>query len=467
MASTASPRKLAPGPRGAPLVGSAITFGKDPRLALMAWAREFGPTVRIPLGPLVAHMVSHPDDVKYVLQTRNDRFHKAPRTRFLTDFLGPSMLTMEDEPWMRRRRLAQPAFHRERLAEIAEVMSAGAHRMVDRWQPYARSGGPFDVAGEMMQVTLGIAGETLFGVDLGTSAAEVGRALSVVLEHVFARLNSIVPLPLWLPTRANARYHAAVRSLDERFYGVIRDFRSGRTEPRGLMAMLLAARDEDTGEGLTDEELRNEVMTLVFAGHETTACALTWTFWLLAQNPAATRRLRAELAAVLGGRAPTAADLPRLAYTANAVKEAMRLLPPAWVIGRMPLEDIEIGGYHVPARTMVLVSPCVTHRDPAFWDDPDTFDPDRFTPERSAGRHRMAYYPFSGGGRVCIGSAFSMMEATLVVAAVLQRYRLSLDPTRPVEIDAALTLRPKHGLWMTAHADPVAADAGDGERAAA
>jgi cytochrome P450 len=459
-----SSRKLAPGPRGA--LTSALTFAKDPRLAVMAWGREFGHTVRIPLGPVVAHMVSHPDDVKDILQTRNDRFHKAPQTRFLTDFLGPSLLTMEDEPWMRRRRLAQPAFHRERLAEIAEAMSAGARGLVARWQPHVESGRPFDLAAEMMRLTLSIAGETLFGIDLSASAAEVGRALPLILNHVIGRCTSIVPLPLWLPTLANARYHGAVRALDAMVYGLIRDFRSGRLESRGLMAMLLAARDEDTGESLTDEELRNEIMTLIFAGHETTASALSWTFWFLAQNPAAAGRLRAELAEVLGGRAPTAADLPRLEYTTNAVKEAMRLLPPSWTIGRMALEDEEIGGYHVPARTMILVSPCVTHRDPAFWDDADTFDPDRFTPERSAGRHRMAYYPFSGGPRVCIGSAFSMMESTLVVATVLQRFRLKLDPARPVEIEASITLRPKHGLFVTAHADPIAADTGIDEAAA-
>jgi cytochrome P450 len=446
--TTAMP-KSAPGPRGLPLLGSALPFARDPRLALMAWAREHGPMVRIPLGLIVAHLIARPEDVQHVLQTRADNYHKAAQTRFLTEFLGLSLLTLEGDAWMKRRRLAQPAFHRERLAEIARAMTGGAERMLARWRGHEGSGRSFDVAAEMMQVTLGVAGETLLGVDLSASAEEVGRALPVVLDHVQARCNSILPLPLWVPTPANRRYYAATRVLDTLVGGLIRDWRSGRATPTGLMAMIMDARDEETGERLGDEELRNEVMTLIFAGHETTASALSWTFWLLAQNPAAARRLREEVAEVLGDRVPTAQDLPRLQYTANTVKEAMRLMPPAWVIGRSPLADDEIEGYHVPAGSLVLLAPCVTHRDPSLWDAPETFDPDRFTPERSAGRHRMAYYPFSDGPRGCIGKAFSMMEATLIVAMVASRFRLEIDPERPVEIQPSLTLRPKNGLWMT------------------
>jgi cytochrome P450 len=441
--------RVAPGPRGLPLLGSALQLARDPRLALLAWAREHGPMVRIPLGPAVAYMVAHPEGVKHVLQTRADNYHKATQTRFLTEFLGLSMLTLEGDAWQRRRRLAQPAFHKERLAEVARAMTSGAERMLARWRCHAGSGRSFDVAAEMMRVTLGVAGETLLGVDLSASAEDVARALPVVLDHVHARSMSVLPLPLWVPTPQNRRYHAARRVLDTLVGGLIRAWRSGRATPTGLMAMIMDARDEETGEPLGDEELRNEVMTLIVAGHETTAAALSWTFWLLAQNPAAARRLREELAEVLGDRAPTVQDLPRLSVAANTVKEAMRLMPPAWVIGRTPLADDEIGGYHVPAGSLVLLAPCVTHRDPSLWDDPETFDPDRFTPERAAGRHRMAYYPFSDGPRVCIGKAFSMMEATLVLAMVAQRYRLELDRARPVEIHASLTLRPKNGLWMT------------------
>ena len=459
-----SPNKVAPGPAPIPVLGNALTFGKDPRLALMQWAKEYGPLVRFRLGPMVAHAVAHPDAVKHILHDNNDNYRKAPRMVFLSDFLGQSLLTMEGSTWRRRRRLAQPAFARERLGELARTMADCAQGLVERWQTHIDKG-PFDVAAEMTAVTLRVAGQTLFGVDLGTSTTDVGRALPIILEHILGRLNAVVPMPLWLPTPANRRYHAAVRGLEELVFGLIRSFRSRRIEPTGLMAMLMSARDPDTGEGLSDEELRDEMMTLIFAGHETTASALSWTFWLLAQHPEAARRVREEVLAVSSTRPPSDEDLPALRYTQNAVKEAMRLMPPSWGIARMPIADDEIDGYHVPAGSLVILAACVTHRDPAFWVNPDAFDPDRFSPERSADRHRLAYYPFSGGQRVCIGSHFSMMEATLIVAAVMQRYDLRLDPARPVQIETSMTLRPKGGLWMTLHSAPSRTTGADRSRA--
>jgi cytochrome P450 len=449
----ASTRKtnLAPGPSRLPIVGNAFTFARDPRLAVIEWARAHGPIVRFHLGPMVVHIVSDPEHVKHVLTTRSGNYGKVPRMGFLSDFLGSSLLTMEGSIWHRRRRLAQPAFSHAHIDVATDVVIRRSLQMADRWHAEHLGGRPFDVSAEMMRLTLGVAGEALFGVDLGKAADQIGRDLPLILNHILWRLNSVVPLPLWLPTPGNRRYHAAVRRLDAIVLGIIRDWRSGRVEPRGLAATLMAARDPETGAGLTEQELRDEVMTLIFAGHETTSSALAWSWWLLAQNPAAAGRVRDELASVLGDRPPTAADLPALRTTANTVKEAMRLMPPSWAIGRMPYEDDDIGGYHIPAGSMVLLAACATHRDPELWENPDAFDPDRFLPERFDGRPRMAYYPFSSGPRVCIGSNFSMMEATLVLAVMLQRFRLELDPMRPVEAEASITLRPKRGLWMTLH----------------
>ncbi len=443
---------IAPGPSNRPIVGNALDFARSPRSTVLEWARAHGPIVRFHLGPMIVHIVSSPEHVKHVLTTHSGNYGKVPRMGFLSDFLGRSLLTMEASLWHRRRRLVQPAFSHAQIDEAADVVVERSVKMADDWQAQHLGGKPFDVGAEMMRLTLGVAGQTLFGVDLGRAADDIGRDLPVVLNHVLGRMNSVVPLPLWVPTPANRRYHAAVRRLDAIVLDIIRDWRSGRVEPRGLAATLMTARDAETGAALTEQELRDEVMTLIFAGHETTSSALAWSWWLLAQHPAAAGRVRAELDAVLGDRLPTAADLPALQTTANTVKEAMRLMPPSWVIGRMPFADDEIGGYHIPAGSMVLLAPCVTHRDPKLWDDPDAFDPDRFLPDRSQGRPRMAYYPFSGGPRVCIGSSFSMMEATLVLAVVMQRFRLELDPTRPVEPESSLTLRPKNGLWMTLHA---------------
>jgi cytochrome P450 len=442
---------VAPGPKGTPIVGNTLAFVRDPRGTVMAWARQYGPLVRFQLGPMVVHLVADPEHVRQVLQTNSDNYYKAARMSFLTDFLGESLLTLEGRRWRQRRRLAQPAFHKDRLAEIADTMNAGARRLVARLESRADSGQAFDVHAEMMRLALGVAGEALFGVDLSTHADEVGRALPLILDHILGRMNALVPLPLWLPTPANRRYRAAVDRLDALVLGLLRDFRGGRVRPCGLLALLMAARDADTGQALTDEQLRDEVMTLILAGHETTAGALTWTWWLLAQHPDCAARLRAELSAVLGDRVPTAADLPRLQYARNTVYEAMRLMPPLWVIARTPIADDTIGGCHIPKGSMVLLAACATHRDPAHWDDPEAFDPDRFSPERSKGRHKLAYYPFSSGPRVCIGNNFAMMEATLVVAMMAQRFRLELDPTREVRIEPSMTLRPKHGLWMSLH----------------
>ncbi|HWB78543.1 MAG TPA: cytochrome P450 [Nannocystaceae bacterium] len=441
------PRR-APGPKGLPVVGNALAFRNDPRGSLIAWARDYGPTVRFRLGPLVAHMVAHPEGVKHVLQTRSDDYGKAPRMGFLVDFLGLSLLTLERELWRKRRRLAQPAFHRERVGALAHSFITASERMVERWEAHRDTGKSFDVASEMMRVTLALAGETLLGVDISATAPAVARSLPVVLNHTLARMNSPAPLPLWMPTAANRRYHEAKRALDVIVMGLVRDWRSGRTQPTGLVAMLMNARDEETGECLSDRDLRDEVMTLMFAGHETTASALTWTWWLLAKHPDAARRVRAEVTTVLQGRRATPEDLVRLQYTQCVIQEAMRLMPPSWAIGRMPYVDDEIDGYRIPAGSLVILPQCVTHRDPAFWDRPDEFDPERFLPERSADRHRMAYYPFSAGPRVCIGPHFAMLEATAIVAAVAQRFALALDPTHEVRVDSSLTLRPLDGLWM-------------------
>lgn len=404
--------------------------------------------VRFHIGPMVAHVITHVEGVQHVLVDNYSNYHKAPRMNFLSDFLGMSLLTLEDDGWKRRRKLAQPAFHKKRLVEMSEPMVAHANRMVDGWAPTIASGAPLDISAQMTRITLGVVGEALFGVDMGELTAEIEALLPLVLKHTLDRMNSVVPLPLSFPTPANRRYHAARTRLHTVVGEMIARLRAGRHQARGVMAMLMDARDEETGAGLTDEELRSEAMTLMFAGHETTANALSWTWWLLAQNPEAAARLREEVRAALGTRAPTADDLPALAYVANVVQEAMRLMPPSWAIGRMPLEDDEVLGFHIPAKSMVLLAPCVTHRDPTQWPDPDRFDPDRFTPARSVGRHRMAYIPFSAGPRVCIGASFSMMEATLIVAVVTQRAQLELDPTQEVSVEPSLTLRPRDGIRM-------------------
>jgi len=279
----------------------------------------------------------------------------------------------------------------------------------------------------------------------------VGGALQVVLHHTIEKLAALFPLPGAVPTPKNLRFRAALRALDRVVLSLIAERRRDGADRGDLLSMLLAARDEDTGEGLTDQQLRDEVMTLLLAGHETTAMGLSWTFYLLSLHPGARRALEKELdAAPAGGNGAAAEDLHRLRYTRMVLDEALRLFPPAWVVTRSADADDEIGGFAIPAGSRVLVSPYVTHHDPALWDDPEGFDPERFAPEAQEGRPRYAYFPFGGGPHLCIGAGFAIMEATIVLATVGRRLRLDLEPGRPVAIDPLVTLRPKPGIWMTA-----------------
>jgi cytochrome P450 len=300
-----------------------------------------------------------------------------------------------------------------------------------------------------MRLTLGVVGKTLFSTDISGEASELGRAMTEALEYVTFRTRRPFALPPRVPTPRSRRFHAAMRTFDQIVYGLIADRRRAAAPREDLLSVLLAARDGETGEALSDREIRDEVVTFLTAGHETTAVALSWTWYLLSRHPEAARRVRAELADVLRGQTPTVEHLPRLEYTKRVIEEVMRLYPPAWAVERSAVGDDELGGYPIPAGSAVDLSPYVTHRHPAFWENPEGFDPDRFTPERAAGRPRFAYFPFGGGPRHCIGSEFAMLEAQLVVAMVAQRYRLELVPGYRAEPDSTIVLRPRPGVVMT------------------
>jgi cytochrome P450 len=366
---------------------------------------------------------------------------------------GEGLVTTEGPAWRRLRRMAQPAFHHRRIAAMAGAMTGATEAMRRRWREHARSGEPIDVAAEFMVLTLRIAGHALLSIDLGGEADRIGPAITASLEYVQHRLDNILSLPPGIPTPRNLRFRRALRALDGVIYGIIARRRRdpGLDEADDLLAMLMAARDEETGEGLADRELRDQILTFITAGHETTAGALAWTLHLLGQHPEAEQRVRDEVAGVLDGRVPTAEDLPGLAYTRRVIEESLRLYPTVYALGRDAKDDDEIGGFRIPARSMLLLSPYVTHRHPEFWPDPEAFDPDRFLPERSADRPRFAWFPFLGGPHQCIGQEFAMMEAILVVAMLAQSFRLRLAPGARVEPRAMLSLRPRFGLPMIVH----------------
>ncbi len=368
-------------------------------------------------------------------------------TRFLRPLLGQGLFTNDGQSWLHQRRLMQPAFYRKQLATLGELMTGATAAMLERWQDAATREQSLDVSTEMMRLTLRVVGQALFSIDLSDEADTVGQAFTALLTPFSDYVYHPVP-PLSFPTPRNRRIQQSIRTLDRVVQDIITERR--QSDDKGdLLSMLLLARDEETGEGMNDRQVRDEVMTLLLAGHETTSNALSWTWYLLSQHPDAESRLHAELEQVLDGRIPTVENLPRLAYTRMVIEEALRLYPPAVGFNRKALADDEVGGYLVPANTLIWVSPYVTHRHPEFWENPEVFDPERFSPERSAGCPHFAHFPFGGGPRMCIGSNFAMMEAQLILATVAQRYQLRLLPGHRVEPEVLLTMRPRYGLPMT------------------
>lgn len=451
-AATTSAAGLPIDPPG-PVLWNPIRAGRDmlrdPLGRLVADWREYGDVIRMRIGPVAYYGLVHPDHLQHVLQENNRNYVKGPiiaRTRIL---IGDGLFTSEGEFWRRQRRLAQPAFHRQRIGGFAATMTGTAGEMLDAWSlGAAATGEAFDLAAEMSRVTLRIVGRALFSLDLQESAATVGRALVDALDVVTRRAFTLLPLPLGVPTTDNRRFVRARRDLDEVVLRIIAERRDGDGQPYGdLLAMLLEARDPDSGEGMTDRQLRDEVMTFVLAGHETTAVTLAWIWYLLGRHPEVEQRLRDEVAAAVGRRTPTPDDLPALRYVRMVVDEAMRLYPPVWAFGRQALADDRVGPFRIRAGTPVNLAVWLTHRHPDFWPDPERFDPERFAPERAAARHRFAYLPFSGGPRLCIGNEFALMELVLVVTMMAQRYRITpVDPDHVVEPLVRVTLRPQGGV---------------------
>jgi cytochrome P450 len=419
----------------------------DPTGLLLTAQRTYGDVCEYRMARRLC-FVFHPEGVQHVLKENARNYDK--RTigyQKLKLALGDGLLTSEGDFWLKQRRIIQPAFHRDRLRHFGEVMTGSAEEMLIRWRESARAGRPLDVAAEMMRLTLEIIGLTMFSIKLTEDADELGHMTTVALEYINQRMTSwtaAFDFPEKLPTPNNRRFRAAQQRGDELVLAIIEARRRGGAVHRDLLSMLMEVRDADTGEGMSDRQLRDEVLTVFAAGHETTANALAWTWALLSRHPDVGRRLRAELDETLGGRTPTTDDLPRLEYTSMVVKEAMRLYPPAWVVSRNALADDVIGGYRVRAGTVVVVSPFVTHRHASYWDNPEGFDPERFRAEREIPRY--AYFPFGGGPRFCVGNNFATMEMQLVLATIAQRFEVQLVPGFPVEMDPLVTLRPRHGV---------------------
>lgn len=438
-----------PGPPGHWLLGHSRQLSADALGGLRRAFEGYGDVAALRFGPYRACLLAHPAHVEHVLQRHHRNYDKQVFTyRRLRAFLGNGIVTADGDDWRRQRRAVQPAFHRDRLNAYGETALRVAEDVRAAWRAAAARGEPVDVHRDMAHATLRVVAKAVLGTEISGDADVVGRALGRGLEAVIRRIYAFVPLPLAVPTPVNRDLSRARRDLHRIAAEVIEERRRMRDRPDDLLTVLID--DPHRGRGpRAERQLRDEITTFLLAGHETTANALTWTWHCLARHPEIAARVRADLGHKLGGRPPTVDDLPRLDGARMALKEAMRLYPPVWAIDRRTVADDVVGGWRIRAGTMAIVSPYVTHRHPAFWDEPERFDPLRFAPAAESGRPRFAYLPFGGGPRGCIGGSFALLEGTLMLAALLPHVELSPAPGHEVELDASVTLRPRGPVMMT------------------
>jgi cytochrome P450 len=443
MSVLAQERPLAPpGPPRHWLFGNLKEFGRDQLGTMTRWAHEYGDVVSARFGPRPIVFLNHPDLVEEVLVNQNRKFIKHYRLRQTRRTLGHGLLTSEGEFWRGQRKLAQPAFHRERITSYARLMVDFTERMLQSWS----DGQARDVQADMMKLTLEIVAKTLFDAEIEGDTADASAAMETLMRAFIARTGSLIAVPHWIPTPLNLRVERAIRRLERILMTVIAQRRASGEDRGDLLSMLLHAQDEESGRRMSDRQLRDEVMTLFMAGHETTANTLAWTWVLLSRHPEAEARMHAELDSVLGDRLPTFADLARLKYTESVVNETLRINPVVWVLGREAIEPVELGGYLIPAGTTVFMPQWVIHRDCRWFDDPLAFRPERWADGMIQRIHRYAYFPFGGGPRICIGNNFALMEATLILATIARHYRLKLAAGLPIVPLATITLRPANGV---------------------
>lgn len=455
--SSIKQRTKIPGPKGRPFIGILPEFAKDSLGFLVDSMNQYGNVVYYHLGPRPVYQINHPDGIQQVLQDNNHNYTKEGfKTDFIEIVVGDGLFVSEGATWLRQRRLMQPAFHRQQIQKFGEMMVTSTQKMLDRWEAISASDITIDVAAEMMHLTLEIVNQALFSTSIDDVAGENLQDIEDSLNFIFDDVNYRFQrpfYPLWAPTGRNRKYKEAVRMLDQVIYRIIQARRdllrtNPQSAPDDLLTTLMTAKDEDTGTAMSDQQLRDEVMTMFIAGHETTANTLAWAFYLLACHPDIEEKVITELEYVLAERTPDPKDLSDLPYTRMVIDETLRLYPAAWITNRISVETDTVCGYTIPANAFVTISPYAVHRHPDFWDKPDEFQPERFSPEITKGRHPYAFIPFGGGPRLCIGRNFALMEAPLVLAAALQRFQLQLSPGQVVKPGAAATLKPEGGLKM-------------------
>lgn len=437
-------KRLPPGPRGHWLSGCLRRFQHEPLEFYRDCHREYGDYVRIRMVPGVdVYLLTHPDAVEQVLQKHHQNYRKPDFFHKTVGLLaGNGIFTSKGPFWLRQRRLMQPAFHRQHLMKLVPKITAAAEAFVE---DKVRSAEPFDILPEMMKLSLRIAGDTLFSTDISADADEVGAAFRTAFEYVSYRMNYSPWTPVWWPNQRNREFAAAKRTLDRVVLKIIANRRASGEQPDDLLTLLLTAQDEESGTGMTDQQLLDEVLTLLLAGHETVGASLAWAWGLLGEHQDVQDGVFAEIQHTLQGGTPTLEDLPNLPLTRATYDETLRLYPPAWGQPRQAIDEDEIGGYTIPKGAFIVLSQWITHRHEAYWSDPHAFQPQRFL-HPDPQRPKFAYFPFGGGPRICIGNTFALMEAPLVMATILQRFRVHRTTTEEIVPDPTFTLRPKFGV---------------------
>ena len=438
-----------PGPKGHFLTGSIPEIQQDRVKFLLDLQRDYGDIVRIKLGPFEALVLFHPDGIQHILQDNHTNYSKDTHTyASLSALVGNGLISSNGDFWLRQRRLMQPAFHHQQINALSGMICKEANSLLDGWESFIRDGELLNMTNEMMRLSLSVATQALFGNRMHDPDHLLASNISFLMTDTAFRFEHPFYPPYWVPAARNRQFNAAMKSLDRVIYGMISKRRDHPKQADDLLAMLMQAHEAGNENSMSDKQLRDEVVTLFLAGHETTALALSWTLYLLSQHPEVEACLRSELDHILAGRNPSLADLPKLVYTRMVLDESMRLYPPAWITERKALADDEIGGYLIPAGTTLAVTQYVTHRHSQFWENPNAFDPERFNPQRSEGRPRYAYFPFGGGPRQCIGKDLALLETHLVLAMIVQRCRFDLEQGLEIKTEPELSLRLKGGLKM-------------------
>ena len=436
-----------PGPRGLPFLGVMPEMVSDMLGLFTNTASEYGGIAQFKLLHKNYLLVTNPDYVKYILQDNHKNYIRGRSVETGRVLLGNGLPLIDGDFWLRERRLLQPAFHRERLGKLTDTVTNIIRTFMQDWEGKAKRNQILDLDDEMMRLTLTAIIKSMFSAKIDDKIQPLSHAFNVASKFMLWRSQQMWKLPLSVPIPRHVEYNRSLNVLNDTIYPLIAD---GRKQPKDdLLGMMLEMRDADSGEGMSDQQARDEVVTIFFAGHETTAATLSWAFYLLSQHPEIEERVLAEIKRVLNGRVPTFADLPGFVYLQQVINEVLRLYPSAYMFAREAVTDDLLDGYSIPANTLIFISPFVTHRDPKYWPDPERFDPERFTPEQVASRPRHTYYPFGEGPHVCIGNNFALMEMQLILSMALQRFRLKLVPGHPIAFKPEATLRPRHGMKMT------------------